>query len=808
MMRLGSFYKKFLIITSLICLIGVNSYAQFDTAIINTLLKSGNIALDSNKLIPSRSLAYKALKLSTLHSFKVGEAKSLLLLARIQSASGAKDSALFNFKRTLNVYKSLDDKLNIAWSFYWIGNHFTFIGNQDSAEFYIKKCLPIFMEFEDQVGITRSYNNLGTIHYFRADYSNALENFMISLNWQRNISDQTYKSSTLNNIGAIFKSQGQYPKALDYFFQSLKIQEELKDYRKIALLNNNIGLIYQQLKDTAEAFKYYQISLKNCKHINDSAAMTYSLLGLAEIYRVQKNYHRALENYYKAEKIRIKHSNYVGLADLYVNLSRVYSEMNELGKSINTLLKALSIFEKINAPLGKAEALVELGKSYLKSRQVQQGIKSCKEGIELARSIGANEIIRDGYSVLSSYYENASDFVNAYKNYKQYILYRDSIGGIEKTKELQRIKFENDLNKLFNKERIDNNNKLSIAENNTLKQSRISKVFIIAFLLTLFGLVIIFLNYREKQKRNNLLAFQKLDMERQKAELMVQRDELEIQKNLVIHQRDRIMAMLTDLGESIDYARKIQQALLPSDKTLSNALGEYFLFFQPRESVGGDFYWIYQSEDLVYFAVGDCTGHGVPGGFMSMLGVSLLNEQVSRGDCCASPAKMLWNLREMIVKALNQTGLDEDSQDGMDIALCMLNKRTRELVYSGANISLFLTTEFPPQASELVYVQENIAEFKPDRMPVSFYLRMSDFNEHKIQLNPGDCIYLSSDGFADQFGGPNNKKFGYNTLRNLFLSVSVKPIDKQRDILWNEFDKWKGEENQTDDVIVLGVKIS
>ncbi len=535
--------------------------------------------------------------------------------------------------------------------------------------------------------------------------------------------------------------------------------------------------------------------------------MTYSLLGLAEIYRVKKSYHNALENYYKAEKIRIKHSNTIGLADLYVNMSKVYSEMNEWDKSINTLLKAISIFDKINAPLGKAEALVEIGKVYLSKRQIQNGIKSCKEGIDLAISIGATEIIRNGYNVLSSYYEDAGDLVNAHKYFKLYIQYRDSIGGIEKAKELQRIKFENDYSKLFNKERIDNNNKLSIAENKTLKQSRISKVFIIAFIISLFGLVIIFLNYREKQKRNNMLAFQKLDMERQKAELMVQRDELEIQKNLVIHQRDRIMTMLTDLGESIDYARKIQQALLPSDKTLLKTLGEYFLFFQPRESVGGDFYWTYKNGDIIYFAVADCTGHGVPGGFMSMLGVSLLNELVSRGDCCASPAKMLWGLRDMIVKALNQTGLDDDSQDGMDIALCMYNKKSRDLVYAGANLSLFLTTEYPPAPSELVYVQEKMVEFKPDRMPVSFYLRMNEFNEHKLTLKSGDCIYLSSDGYADQFGGPNNKKYGYNTFRNLLLSISEKPFDKQSDILWNEFDKWKGEENQTDDVIVLGVKI-
>lgn len=778
-----------------------------DTSYVNSILKTSKIALDSNQRSKSLQLAREAYNQSSRLKFTLGIAASTELIARTQSVSGAKDSSLATYKRSLNFFKNINDKPSIARVLYSIGEVYSETGNQDSAEIYAKDALKLFQDINDRIGIVKSYNILGSTYFFRADYSKSLEYFFISLSQQEQLTDKSFKSVTLNNIGAIFKSQGNYPKALNYFFQSLKIQEELKAYRNIALINNNIGLIYQQLKDTSESLKYYKVSLENCQHIGDSSAMSYTMMGLAEIYRIRKEYKQAFDYFKEIEKIRIKYSNYLGLADLYVNMSRVYNEMSDYQKSLTSLLKAISIYDKINAPMGKANALIGIGEVYFKQGLIQLSVENCKAGIELAKKIGAIEVLKDGYSILNTIYEKTGDNIQAYRYYKLFIEYRDSIGGIQNAKELQRIKFESEYNSLFNKEKLENENKLNLAENKTIKQTKIANTFLLAFVITLFGFVLIFLNYRQKQKRNNLLAFQKLDMERQKAELTVQRDELEIQKNLVIHQRDKIMTMLTDLGESIDYARKIQQALLPSDKTLACLLGEYFLFFQPRESVGGDFYWVYQNEDLVYFAVGDCTGHGVPGGFMSMLGVSLLNEQVSRGENI-TPAKMLWGLRDMIVKALNQTGLDEDSQDGMDIALCTLNKRTRELVYSGANISLFLTTEFPPQASELVYVQENIVEFKPDRMPVSFYLRMNDFNERKIQLNQGDCIYLTSDGFADQFGGPSNKKFGYNTLRNLLLSVSFKPIDKQRDILWNEFDKWKGEENQTDDVIVLGIKIS
>ncbi|HCT30980.1 MAG TPA: hypothetical protein DIW31_09665 [Bacteroidales bacterium] len=797
-------------ISSLILLISVSVNASVnlsDTSRINSILKSSQIALDSSNWTKSRQLTSEALKQSEQIDYIFGKAKSIVLLAQVQSISGAKDSSIINFRKALTLFTSINKVKEIGVIHYLVGVEFCDIGNQDSAEYHLNKGLEIKKEYGDKGGIAAIYNSLGAVFFYRANYAKALEYYFSSVKLHDELGDKRAKSATFNNIGSVFKSQGDYTKALDFFIQSLKIQEEYKAFKGIAFINNNIGLIYQQLGDTSEALKHFRISLENGKQTGDSAVMSYALMGIGEIHHIKKEYQKALEYYSIVEKIRKKHSNLIGLANLYIDMSRVYIDMNDYSKTIGSLQQAQSIYEKINDPIGKANTLIGIGDVYFKQGLIQSAIENCNSGIQMAKKFGVLEIIRDGYFTLNKIYEKVGDNTLAYKAYKSYIEYRDSIGGIEKTKELQRIKFESDLNNLFSKERLENENKLNIAENKTIKQTRIANAFILAFIITLFGFILIFFNYRQKQKRNNFLAFQKLDMERQRTELTAQRDELEIQKNLVIHQRDKIMTMLTDLGESIDYARKIQQALLPSDKALANILGEYFLFFQPRESVGGDFYWLYQDEDLIYFAVADCTGHGVPGGFMSMLGVSLLNEQVSRGEY-VSPAEMLWNLREMIVKALNQTGLDDDSQDGMDIALCTYNKKNRELLYAGANQSLFLVTENPPEPSELVFVQENMVELKPDRMPVSFYLRMKEFNEHRLTLSPGDSIYLSSDGFADQFGGPNNKKFGYNTFRNLLLSISSKPFDKQRDLLWNEFDKWKGEESQTDDVIVLGIKIS
>jgi serine phosphatase RsbU (regulator of sigma subunit)/Tfp pilus assembly protein PilF len=803
---------KYYLITIIIVIFSITKvYCEFnassDTSSISRLIKSAQIALDSNRIFNAFQLSRKALEQSKKANFVFGSAKSLLLIGQVQSINGLKDSAISTYKESLSLFRKAKNERMIAEAMNKIGNLYSETGKQDSAEFYLNETLIIRKKLNDKNGIIGTYNNLGNVFYHRGVYSKALEYYFLSLTLQEEIGNKQAQSSSLNNIGSVFWNQGDYSKALEYFFKSLKIKEELKDIKSIALIYNNIGTVYRQMGDNNLALKYFNISLDNSRSISDSSSMSYALMGIGDLYHGMSDYNKALEFLMRSEKIRKKYSNYSGLANIYISMGDVYKDLGDDKTALKIFEQAYELYIKLNESWGKAKSLIQIGDINSELGLMQKAIDNCNQGIELSKQIGALDLTKEGYQVLYKVYEKYGNSIQAYNTYKLYITCRDSINNIEKAKQIYRLQNQADFERILTKEKSEQKDKLALAQGKSKKQTTIANIFIFAFVITLSIFILFFINSRQKQRHNDLLAFQKLDVERQKSELIFQRDELEIQKDLVIHQRDKIMTMLTDLGESIDYARKIQQAMLPSNKSLKVILGDYFLLFQPRESVGGDFYWVAQYENSTFFAIADCTGHGVPGGFMSMLGVSLLNELVSRSEC-SSPAKMLKDLREMIIKALNQTGLDEDSQDGMDIALCMYNPQNHHLVYSGANQSLILVTTTPPQANEKILVQNNLVELKPDRMPVAYYQRMVDFYEHEIDLKPGDSIYLFSDGYSDQFGGSLNKKFGYTSFRNLVASVSSLPFEKQKDAFWFEFDKWKGVENQTDDVIVLGIRIS
>ncbi|NOU16683.1 MAG: tetratricopeptide repeat protein [Bacteroidales bacterium] len=778
-----------------------------DTSKIKAILKKAEIKLDSNKNQESLQLSRSALDFSKRSGYTYGIGKSLLQIGRIQLENGKNDSSISSLKKALPHLRSINKEFEVGLALNGIGKAFGDIGNQDSAEVYYNEALKIRQRINDKSGVATTIHNLGLVYRSRGIYPKALEYYFLSLSINEELGDKYKQAITLNSIGVVFRNQGDYTKALEFYFKSLKINEELKDLKWTAYLYNNIGMVYQHIGDNKMALKYYNESLRIKQSLDEKLGMSTSYINIGDIYEKQGDLEKAMEFYRKAEDIRKAISNFPGLANLYLSMGELYKLMHNPLKSLEILNEAEKIYTRIEDPNGLANCFIQTGLTYYELGDKNKAINYCLSGINQATKIGAFDLILQGYENLSRMYEGLGKTSQAFNSYKLYITLRDSLSGIENSKEIVRIQMQADFDKVMQKQKIEQEQQLEIAQLKSKKQTMIANIFILAFTLTLSVFILFYLNFRQKQRHNDSLAFQQLDMERQKSELMNQRDELEIQKNLVIHQRDKIMTMLTDLGESIDYARKIQQALLPSDKTLESILGKYFLFFQPRESVGGDFYWVARHENNIYFAIADCTGHGVPGGFMSMLGVSLLNEMISRSEC-DSPAKMLWKLRDMIIRALNQTGLDDDSQDGMDIALCMYNPVNRNLVFSGANLSLIIATSNPPEEGEKILVQDNIVELKPNRMPVAFYQRMEEYNEYHLVLNPGDSIYLFSDGYADQFGGAHNKKFGYSTFRNLISSTSKKPFENQHDIFWNEFDRWKGDENQTDDVIVMGIQIS
>jgi len=324
-------------------------------------------------------------------------------------------------------------------------------------------------------------------------------------------------------------------------------------------------------------------------------------------------------------------------------------------------------------------------------------------------------------------------------------------------------------------------------------------------------------------QRNLEILQQKEEITAQRDEIEAQRNEIEIQRDEVIRQRDQIIFQQREITASIRYARRIQNAVLPPVDSVYKLLPQHFILFKPRDIVSGDFYWIGRKNNSILVAAADCTGHGVPGAFMSMLGIAFLNEIASRSDI-HTPGQMLDYLREQVIFALNQTGRFGEATDGMDIAICMIDFQLNELQYAGANNPLWLIRKQVSEEDVYQKIKKNehhtdvsLIELKPDRMPIGISNRLDyKFKNHVIPLQSGDSIYLFSDGFSDQFGGHEGRKYYSKNFKELLISIQDCPMDIQHGIIeqtlkeWTAFPNPDDDDNQfeqIDDILVIGIRI-
>ncbi len=277
---------------------------------------------------------------------------------------------------------------------------------------------------------------------------------------------------------------------------------------------------------------------------------------------------------------------------------------------------------------------------------------------------------------------------------------------------------------------------------------------------------------------------------------------IEQQNVEITHQRDEIITKNKAITDSINYAQKIQAAVLPSETILNQLTNEYFIIYKPKDIISGDFFWFSNSADKFILAAADCTGHGVPGAFMSMLGITLLNELVNHQQLDEAP-EILNRLRESIKQALRQEGQDNQQKDGMDISLCVIDKKMKNIQFAGANNPLYLFRKNESNA------EVELIEYKADRMPIGVYPKdKTPFTSQVIQIIPGDAIYLFSDGFASQFGGNDGSTFKSKKLKDLLASVQPLELPDQKEQIELAFNEWKGKFDQIDDVLLLGIRLS
>jgi serine phosphatase RsbU (regulator of sigma subunit) len=311
----------------------------------------------------------------------------------------------------------------------------------------------------------------------------------------------------------------------------------------------------------------------------------------------------------------------------------------------------------------------------------------------------------------------------------------------------------------------------------------VAYVFYLISAIMLIWLIVRLYSYRLKQEN---IRLEGIVVERT-AEVVSQKDEIE-KKNVVLEDQKK------EIEDSIRYARRIQTAVIPSENDLNELLPDGFVLFKPLGIVSGDFYWISRIGKKLIITAADCTGHGVPGAFMSMLGVAFLNEIVNK-DQVTEPDLIMNRLRDKVIDALQQQGITGEAKDGMDISIICIDEEVNKLQYAGA---------FNP----LLYIRNGeLIETEADRMPIAFYDIMRPFTRHEMSLEKGDSFYIFSDGFMDQFGGPDGKKINMKRFKNMLLDIYKYPMRTQKEMLNKNFEEWKGDLNQVDDIVIIGIVI-
>jgi serine phosphatase RsbU (regulator of sigma subunit)/ligand-binding sensor domain-containing protein len=315
-------------------------------------------------------------------------------------------------------------------------------------------------------------------------------------------------------------------------------------------------------------------------------------------------------------------------------------------------------------------------------------------------------------------------------------------------------------------------------------------------------IIYLFIKYRERtlqkekeileqkvQERTHRIAEQKEQIELQYNALALQNEKIEDQSNKIAEQN-------REIKDSIYYAKRLQTAVMPDSKAIEALLSDYFVLFRPKDIVSGDFYWIFKKNEKIVLAVVDCTGHGVPGGFLSMLGISFLNE-ISIIDKNFKANELLNLLKARMKSTLIKEGHSEDeTRDGMDIALCIIDQKANKMQYAGANNPIYMIRK------------KELIEYKPDKMPIGTYIgEKKSFTNNEIELQANDVLYLFSDGYKDQLGGPDSKRIKSTGFRELLINVHDKPMKKQKEELEKFFDNWMGEHEQTDDILIFGLRI-
>ena len=566
----------------------------------------------------------------------------------------------------------------------------------------------------------------------------------------------------LNSKAEALRLSGNLEKAFTFHLRALEIAEKNKLTQKKAHSLNNIGLILKRQKNIATAKDYILKAQTVYQSIHDTDGLITTATNIGNCIMYEGNYKDAIPYYKEVISLAEPGKDLQSIGDAYTNSAHCYYYMNEKVKAKEQYYKGLLYREKTGVPSFLADSYYNYGYMLYEDGDVKSAKEYAYKALKLTKPTGDKDNLIDLYSFFSEIALNEKDYKNAYYFSDTMRKYKDSVINETNVQSLNEMsqKFDSEKKEIMI-ESLGKEKLLKEKENN--QQKIILLIVSAAFILSIGLGTYAFFQYKEKRKANEIISEQKNALEEKQKEIL----------------------------DSIYYAKRIQHTLLAHNDFLSENLQEYFILFQPKDIVSGDFYWASKKGNKFYIAVCDSTGHGIPGAFMSLLNISFLNEAVNEKNI-EQPNEILNFVRNRLITNINKDG----QQDGFDGILLCIDSTQKTITYSAANNSPVLVRD------------NTLTELEYDKMPVGISDKSDSFKLFEIKNQPNDFIYLYTDGYADQFGGEKGKKFKYKSLNNLILKIHNQALSDQRNTLKQEIDAWKGNLEQVDDICVLGLKFS
>lgn len=685
---------------------------------------------------------------------------------------------------------------------------------------YSREAFRISEKINYPKGKAMSTYNFGWVYDIRGDFKTTLKYHTTALSFIDSIKYPKEYAKITSEIGNCHVFLGNPEEALKSYFFALRTFERIGDKMSASSMFVGIGNSYYYLNDTAKCLSSYRKALEMQTALGNKRGALSSLANLGIIYTDLGQYDLAIQYHNKSLEIELEFGQKPGIAQTYNNIGIAYFRKGDEKKAIEYYTKAREIYTEIGDQKGLINTANNISSVYQSKKQYAEALAGYLSVKKMVEELGNKPETKNLYKSLSDVYVQLGDFRNAY----EFIIKHDSVNALifdqEKSAKMDELHLQYETEKKdLQLKNSENENRakdaeIALKDEESKRKNQLLWFFGIGLVLMIALAVIIYRGLLRIRKANKIITSQK--------------EEIETQKEIVEEKNKEIT-------DSISYAKRLQDAILPPEKSFRKYFPESFIFYKPKDIVAGDFYWmeVVQSAALsgqpevttkslqrpptagcplptVYFAVADCTGHGVPGAMVSVVCSNALNRAVKEFGI-TDPGKILDKVTELVIETFEKS--EEQVLDGMDISLCCLefevsglgiieqkkhetiNYKPKTILWSGANNPLWILRA---STGEIEVVEAN-------KQPIGRYFKEEDFNTKTVLVNKGDQLFIFSDGYADQFGGPHGKKFRQKSLRELLISVKDLSPSGQMLALEKKLEEWKGKIEQNDDITVMGI---